>query len=248
VALSPEERARRARRRQSILDLVAERTRALLPTLGPSDRRKIDEYQYAIREIERQIERAEREGVEVPPGVEKPAGIPPTFAEYVKLMFDMQVVAFQADVTRVATMMIGREGSLQTYPEIDVPDSHHPLTHHRGQPDFVEKVSKINTFHAELFAHFIARLKATPDVDGTLLDNTMVVYGSAISDGDKHTHEDLPVLLLGRGAGRLKPGRHLVYKRDTPLTNLYLTLLDGMGVRPESVGDSTGKLEHLSEV
>jgi hypothetical protein len=248
VALTPEERARRTRRRQSILDLVGERTRELVSTLGPSDRRKIDEYQYAIREIERQIERAEKDGIAVPEGVEKPSGIPPTFADYVKLMFDMQVVAFQADVTRVATMMIGREGSLQTYPEIGVPDSHHPLTHHRGQPDFVDKVSKINTFHAELFAHFIAKLKATPDVDGTLLDNTMVVYGSAISDGDKHTHEDLPVLLVGRGAGRVKPGRHVVYPRDTPLTNLYLTLLDGMGVRPESIGDSNGKLEHLSDV
>jgi hypothetical protein len=248
VALTPEERARRGRRRQSILDLVGERTRQLVSTLGPSDRRKMDEYQYAIREIERQLERAEKDGTKVPDGVEKPSGIPPTFAEYVKLMFDLQVVAFQADVTRVATMMIGREGSLQTYPEIGVPDSHHPLTHHRGQPDFVDKVSKINTFHAELFAHFIAKLKATPDADGTLLDNTLVVYGSAISDGDKHTHEDLPVLLVGRGAGRVKPGRHVVYKRDTPLTNLYLTLLDGMGVHPESIGDSNGKLEQLSDL
>ncbi len=248
VALSPEERARRARRRGSILDVVGERTRALVASLGPADRRKMDEYLYAVREIERQLERAEKDGVEVPEGVEKPAGIPPTFAEYVKLMFDMMVVAFQADVTRVASMMIGREGSLQTYPEIDVPDSHHPLTHHRGQPDFVEKVTKINTYHTELFAHFLARLKATPDVDGTLLDNTLIVYGSAIADGDKHTHEDLPVLLLGRGAGRVKPGRHLVYPRDTPLTNLYMTLLDGVGVRMESVGDSTGKLEYLAGV
>jgi hypothetical protein len=247
VALSPEERARRARRRKSILDVVGERTRRLVAGLGPSDRRKMDEYLYAIREIERQLERAEKDGLEVPPGVEKPAGIPATFAEYVKLMFDMQVVAFQADITRVATMMIGREGSLQTYPEIGVPDSHHPLTHHRGQPDFVEKVTKINTYHAELFAHFLARLRATPDVEGTLLDNTMIVYGSAISDGDKHTHDDLPVLLVGGGGGRLRPGRHLVYPRDTPLTNLYLTLLDGMGVRPESVGDSTGRLEFLAE-
>jgi hypothetical protein len=248
VPLSPEDRARRAQHRQSILDIVGDRTRQLLTGLGPSDRRKMDEYLYAIREIERQIERAETDGVEVPPGVEKPAGIPATFAEYVKLMFDLQAVAFQADVTRVATMMIGREGSLQTYPEIDVPDSHHPLTHHRGQPDFVEKVTKINAYHAELFAHFVAKLKATPDGEGTLLDNTMIVYGSAISDGDKHTHDDLPVLLVGRGAGRLKPGRHLVYRKDTPLTNLYLTLLDHMGVRPESIGDSTGKLEHLSDV
>jgi hypothetical protein len=248
VPLSPEDRARRAQRRKSILDLVGDRTRQLVMGLGPSDRRKMDEYLYAIREIERRLERAEKDGVEVPPGVEKPSGIPATFAEYVKLMFDMQVVAFQADLTRVATMMIGREGSLQAYPEIGVPDSHHPLTHHRGNPEFVEKVTRINAFHAELFAHFVEKLKATPDGDGTLLDHSMVVYGSAISDGDRHTHEDLPVLLVGRGAGRLKPGRHVAYPRDTPLTNLYLTLLDGMGVRPESIGDSNGKLAHLSDV
>jgi hypothetical protein len=248
VPLSPEDRARRAQRRKSILDLVGDRTRQLVMGLGPSDRRKMDEYLYAIREIERRLERAEKDGVEVPPGVEKPSGIPATFAEYVKLMFDMQVVAFQADLTRVATMMIGREGSLQAYPEIGVPDSHHPLTHHRGNPEFVEKVTRINAYHAELFAHFVEKLKATPDGDGTLLDHSMVVYGSAISDGDRHTHEDLPVLLVGRGAGRLKPGRHVAYPRDTPLTNLYLTLLDGMGVRPESIGDSNGKLAHLSDV
>jgi hypothetical protein len=248
VPLSPEDRARRAQRRQSILDLVGDRTRQLVTGLGPSDRRKMDEYLYAIREIERRLERAERDGVEVPPGVEKPSGIPAAFADYVKLMFDLQVVAFQADLTRVTTMMIGREGSLQAYPEIDVPDSHHPLTHHRGNPEFVEKVTRINAYHAELFAHFVAKLKATPDGEGTLLDHSMVVYGSAISDGDRHTHEDLPVLLVGRGAGRLKPGRHVVHPRDTPLTNLYLALLDGMGVRPEAIGDSTGKLEHLSDL
>jgi hypothetical protein len=145
-------------------------------------------------------------------------------------------------------MMIGREGSLQSYPEIGVPDSHHPLTHHRGNPEFVEKVARINAYHLELFAHFIEKLKATPDGDGPLLDHAMVVYGSAISDGDRHTHNDLPIVLAGRGAGGLKTGRHLVYPRDTPLTNLYLTLLDRMGVRPELIGDSTGKLEHLADV
>jgi hypothetical protein len=248
VPLSPEARARRARQRKSILDMVGERSRQLAAGLGPSDRRKMDEYLYAVREIERQLERAETGGREVPPGVEKPSGIPAVFADYVKLMFDLLAVAFQADVTRVATIMLGREGSLQSYPEIGVPDSHHPLTHHRGNPEFVEKVGRINLFHMELFAHFVQKLKATPDEDGTLLDHSMAVYGSAISDGDRHTHEDLPILLAGRGGGGLKPGRHLVYPKDTPLTNLYLTLLDRMGVRPESVGDSTGKLEHQSEL
>ena len=248
VPLSPEARSRRARQRKSILDLVGERSRQLVSRLGPSDRRKMDEYLYAVREIERQLERAEKDGPAVPAGVEKPAGIPASFADYVKLMFDLQVVAFQADLTRVATMMIGREGSLQAYPEIGVPDSHHPLTHHRGNPELIEKVTRINAFHAELFSYLVGRLKATPDGDGTLLDHTMAVYGSAISDGDRHTHYDLPLLVAGRGAGGLKPGRHLVYPKDTPLTNLYLTLLDRMGVHPESIGDSTGQLEHLSDV
>ena len=163
-------------------------------------------------------------------------------------MFDLQALAFQADLTRVSTLMIGREGSLQSYPEIGVPDSHHPLTHHRGNPEFIEKVARINGFHLELFAHFVGRLATTADGEGTLLDHAMVVYGSAIGDGDRHTHDDLPILLAGHGGGALRPGRHLVYPKETPLTNLYLTLLDGMGVRPESIGDSTGKLEHLADL
>jgi hypothetical protein len=248
VPLSPEQRARRTQQRRSILDMGGERTRQIATGLGPSDRRNMDEYLYAIREIERRLDRADRDGEAVPPGVEKPSGIPATFAEYVALMFDLQVVAFQADVTRVVTMMIGREGSLQSYPEIGVPDSHHPLTHHRGNPDFIAKVARINAFHLELFARFVEKLKQTPDGDGSLLDHTMVVYGSAISDGDRHTHDDLPVLLAGGGGAGLKTGRHLVYAKDTPLTNLYLTLLDRMGVRPESIGDSTGRLEQLADL
>jgi hypothetical protein len=248
VPLSPEQRARRTQQRRSILDMVGERTRQIVTGLGPSDRRKMDEYLYAIREIERRLDRADRDGEAVPPGVEKPSGIPATFAEYVALMFDLQVVAFQADVTRVVTMMIGREGSLQSYPEIGVPDSHHPLTHHRGNPEFVEKVARINAFHLELFAHFVEKLAATPDGEGRLLDRTIVVYGSAISDGDRHTHDDLPLLLAGGGGAGVQTGRHVVFAKDTPLTNLYLTLLDRVGVRPESIGDSTGRLEHLSGV
>jgi hypothetical protein len=231
-----------------VLDVVSERRQALTATLGPSDKRKLDEYFYGVREIERQIERAEKDQREITPTLEKPAGIPAQFADYAKLMFDLQVAAFETDVTRVSTLMIGREGSLQTYPEIGVPDSHHPLTHHRGAPELVEKVTKVNTFHAELFSYFVDRLKNTHDADGSLLDNTMVVYGSAISDGDRHTHEDLPVLLVGKGGGSLKSGRHLVYPADTPMTNLYLTLLDRIGVKPESIGDSTGRLEHLTDL
>jgi hypothetical protein len=243
--LDPETRARRAQQRKSILDLVAERSRQLLGLVGPADRRKVDEYLHAVREIERQIQRAEQDGRQITPTVEKPAGIPASFADHVKLMFDLQAVAFQADLTRVGTMMIGREGSLQTYPEIGVPDAHHPLTHHRGTPELVAKVAKVNTYHVELFSHFIGKLKATADGEGTLLDRTMVVYGSAISDGDRHTHTDLPVVVAGGRDLGLSLGRHVVYPKKTPMTNLYLSLLDRAGVRSESIGDSTGKLTQL---
>jgi hypothetical protein len=163
-------------------------------------------------------------------------------------MYDLQVAAFQADLTRVATLMVGREGSLRVYPEIGVPDSHHPLTHHRGNPEWIEKVVKINQFHVEMLAYFLGKLKATPDGDGTLLDHTMVVYGSGLSDGNRHTHEDLPILLAGRGGGTLQPGRHLTYPPGTCVTNLYMALLDRMGVHPKSIGDSTGEVQHLSDL
>src|SRR5205807_6543509 len=182
------------------------------------------------------------------PKVEAPSGIPAEFAEYVKLMYDLQVAAFQADLTRVATMMMGREGSLRVYPEIGIPDSHHPLTHHRNNPEWIEKITKINHFHVEMLAYFLGKLKATPDGDGTLLDHAMIVYGSGLSDGNRHTHEDLPILLAGRGDGSLRPGRHIVYPSGTPITNLYLALLDRVGVQPEKLGDSTGKIEHLTDL
>ncbi len=237
--LDPAARARRARERKSVLDAVSDRTRQLSGALGPSDRRKLDEYLYAVREIERQIERAEKQDRPVVPSIEKPAGIPPAFSDYMNLMFELQIVAFQADLTRVTTLMFGREGSLRTYAEIGVPDSHHPLTHHRRQPDFVEAVTKINVYHTELFARFLERLQSTKDGDGSLLDRTTLVYGSAIADGDKHTHEDLPALLIGGG---LPGGRHVVFPKDTPMTNLFLTLLERMDVPLEKLGDSTGKL------
>ena len=248
LSLDPKTRARRSAYRRSILDLVRKDTQSLVPTLGTADRRKIDEYLYAIREIETRIESAERESRDLTPPIEKPSGIPATFQDYVKLMFDLQVVAFQADLTRVTTLVLAREGSMRVYPEIDVPDPHHPLTHHRNNPEWIEKVTKINCLHTELLAYFLKKLKATADGDGTLLDHSMIVYGSGLSDGNRHQHEDLPVLLAGRGGGSLKPGRHLVYAPETPMTNLYLTLLDRMGVQPEKIGDSTGRVEHLSDV
>jgi hypothetical protein len=247
TSLPPETRARRLRYRRSILDLVSERTTRLAADLGPSDRRKLDEYLSSIREIERRIERAEQDLTGITPAIDKPTGIPVQYADYVKLMFDLQLIAFQTDQTRVVTMMMGREGSMRTYPEIGVPDPHHPLTHHRGNAEWIERVTKVNTLHTELFADFIEKLKNTPDGDGSLLDHAVVVYGSGLSDGNRHTHYDLPVLLVGRGA-EFRLGSHIVYPKDTPMTNLFLTLLDRIGVQEEQIGDSTGRIEHLTEL
>jgi hypothetical protein len=247
AGLDPVTRAIRRRERRSILDIVAERTNVLVGSLGPSDRRKMDEYLTSVREIERRIGIAERDTREVTPDFEMPSGVPVLFADYASLMFDMQAIAFQADLTRVSTLMLGREGSLRTYPEIGVPDPHHPLTHHRDNPEWIEKVTKVNVLHMELFAKFIAKLAATPDGDGTLLDHSIVVYGSGIADGNKHTHEDLPVVVAGHGGGLLG-GRHLVYAENTPMTNFYLTMLDRIGVKEETIGDSTGRVEHLTDV
>jgi hypothetical protein len=247
TSLAPEVRARRLRHRRSILDLVGERTSALASDLGPADRRKLDEYLSSIREIERRIELAEQDMTGLTPTIDKPSGIPVQYADYVNLMFDLQLIAFQTDMTRVVTMMMGREGSMRTYPEIGVPDPHHPLTHHRGNAEWIERVTKVNTMHMEQFAGFIAKLEATPDGDGTLLDHSMIVYGSGLSDGNRHTHEDLPVLIVGRG-GNFRTGTHIAYPTGTPMTNLYLTLLDRMGVQSEQVGDSTGQIEHLTNV
>ena len=247
TSLSPETRARRLLHRRSILDLVTERTARLMSDLGPSDRRKLDEYLSSIREIEVRIARAEQDLTGLTPAIDRPTGVPVEYADYVNLMTDLQIVAFQTDSTRVITMMMGREGSLRTYPEIGVPDPHHPLTHHRGNPEWIEKVTKVNTMHMDLFAGFVKKLATTPDGDGTLLDHSMLVYGSGLSDGNRHAHDDLPVLVVGGGGG-LRLGRHVAYPKGTPMTNLYLTLLDRMGVKAEQVGDSTGRVEHLVDV
>ena len=247
TSLPPEVRARRLRHRRSILDIVGERTTALSADLGPADRRKLDEYLTSIREIERRIERAEDDMTGLTPTIDKPTGIPVLYGEYVSLMFDLQLIAFQTDMTRIVTMMMGREGSMRTYPEIGVPDPHHPLTHHRGNTEWIERVTKVNTLHMELFANFVAKLKATPDGDGSLLDHSIIVYGSGLSDGNRHTHEDLPVLLVGRGGG-FRMNQHVVYEKGTPMTNLFLTLLDRVGVQAEKIGDSTGQIEQLTDV
>lgn len=240
-SLDAETRARRARYKNSILDMTRESTQAMSKGLGRMDQRKLDEYLTSIREVELGIAKAESDPIEVPVG-EKPSGIPFSYSEYVKLMFDLQVIAFQSDLTRVSTMMLGREGSVRTYPEIGVPDPHHPLTHHRGHPDFIEKVAKINCHHAELFSYFVGKLKATGDGDGNLLDHSLVLYGGALSEGNGHSVHNLPLLLAGH-AGGVKGGRRVTVEEKTPATNLFLRMLEQVGVEKESFGDSTGRVD-----
>lgn len=231
-------RARRALYRNSILDLTKESTESLNRQLGAMDKRKLEEYLTSIREVEQGIRKAEQEPLEIPVG-EKPSGIPLLFSDYVKLMFDLQVIAFQADLTRVSTMMMGREGSVRVYPEIGVPDPHHPLTHHRGHPDFIEKVARINCYHAELFSYFLSKLKSTQDGDGSLLDHSLVLYGGALSEGNGHSPHDLPLLLAGH-AGGIRGGRRFKVDPRTPATNLFLRMLQALDVPRDSFGDSTG--------
>lgn len=247
-SLTPEQRARRTAQRKSILDVVNSRTQRLVADLGPADRRKMDEYLTGIREIERRIQMAEKDNRSFTPDMEKPAGIPAVFADYVKMMFDLQVLAFQADLSRVSTLVIGREGSVRTYNEAGVSDPHHPLSHHRNLPDNIEKLTKINTYHTTLFAYFLDKLKNTKEGDSNLLDRSMIVYGSAIADGNSHSHVDLPVLLAGSGAGRIRPGRHLRYEKGTPMTNLYVSLLGHMELPVEKFGDSNGRIENLTDL
>ncbi len=237
--LSPEARARRALYRRSILDVTREQTRQLEATLGATDKRRMDQYLTAIREVEQRISAAEKD-TRIPT-IEKPAGIPFGFSDYVKLMFDLQVIAFQSEISRVSTMMLGREGSVRTYPEIGVPDPHHPLTHHRGHPDFIEKVTRINCHHVELFAYFLQRLKGTPDGNATLLDHTAILYGSAISDGNSHSYANLPLLMAG-GTGGKPQGRHVAAPQQ-PVANLFVDILNRAGIPTRSFGNSTGRFD-----
>jgi hypothetical protein len=247
ITLPPEVRAKRLIDRRSILDSVQEQVRTILGTVGGADRRKMDEYLTAVREIETRIQAAEHAGVsEVKPDFEKPEGVPFEYAEYVKIMLDLAATAFQADVTRVATIVLGREGSLRTYNEIGVSDGHHPLSHHGNRPEALEKLARINSYHTQIVSQFIAKMKAMQDGDGSLLDHSLVLYGSGLSDSNRHLHENLPILLFGRGNGSVTSGRHIVYDKPTPMTNLYLTMLDQMGVNTDHLGDSTGTVEHLT--
>jgi hypothetical protein len=241
--LDPAAAARNARYRQSILDGAVEETRDLKATLGPADRRKLDEYLNSIREVERGIQLAQRDGASQRPASEPPSGIPADPTEHARLMFELLALAFQSDLTRVATMMIGRESSIRSYDHLGLSESHHQLSHHRNDPATLAKLVKIQTYHMELFARFVARLKAAQDGDATLLDRCLILYGAGIADSNRHTHDKLPVVVVGTGNGSLKTGRHIDCGKDTPVTNLLLALLDRVGVRPGRLGDSTGLLE-----
>lgn len=245
----PPTSALRRNRRGSILDYVREDTQRLQRKLGTADRRKVDEYLYAVRKIEQQIEYESEHGESVTiDGMDAPEGVPEEYADYVRLMFDLQVLAFQTDQTRIITFMLANEGSNRTYKELGVSNGHHELTHHRGDEAKIEDVRKINVYHVELFAHFLDRLDSVEDGDGTLLDHSMITFGSGIGDGNRHNHDNLPVILAGGGAGTIKTGRHVACAEKTPMNNLYLSMLDRMGVPTEFLGDSTGKLEHLSGI
>jgi hypothetical protein len=234
------------RTRRSILDFAFQDATRLMKGLGPSDRSKLTEYLDAIRDIERRIQLAEEQSSLALPMVSRPVGIPATFEGHAKLMFDLQVLAYQCDLTRVTTFMMGHEQTSRTYPEIGVVDGHHPLSHHGGDPEKMANVTKINTYHTKMFAYFLEKLRSTPEGDGSLLDHSIIVYGSGISDGNKHNNDNLPILLAGGGAGQIKGGRHLRYPENTSMPNLYGTLVDMVGVPLEGLGSSTGKLEPLS--
>jgi hypothetical protein len=238
-------REQRERERKSILDFAAEDARRLRDRLGVGDRRKLDEYLDSVREVEQRIERAQPT-VDVGQGsIARPTGVPQDFREHARLLADLIVLAFRADLTRVATFVLGNDGSNRGYREVGVADGHHDLSHHGGDATKHAKLRLINRMHVSQFAYLVERLKATPEGNGSLLDQCMVVYGSGISDGDRHDHEDLPVLLAGRGGGTLNPGRHVRYPRGTPLCNLYLAMLGRLGVPANSLGDGTGRLPSL---
>ena len=239
--------ARRERRDRGLLDFVAEDARRLRDRLGVADRRKLEEYLTGVREIERRIDDA-RPMIEVGQGsLPRPAGIPGDYREHLRLMGDLLVLAFRADLTRVATFVFANDGSNRSYGAIGVPEGHHDLSHHGRDDAKYAKIRAINRFHVEQFAYLIGRLKEAREGEGTLLDHSMVVYGSGISDGNAHSHEDLPILLAGRGNGTLRPGRHVRLPGETPLTNLHLSMLDRMGVPAGSFGDSTGRLAALDD-
>ena len=238
----PAVRQARMARDRSILDSVTEKVADLRRAVGRADTLKIDEYLDGVRDVERRIQQAERQKLADLPEMAQPEGIPETFADHVRLMFDLQLLAHQVDLTRVSTFMLGREVSSRTYTEIGIPDAHHPLSHHEYNAEKIAQMSKINAYHAALFAEYLAKLRSTPDGDGSLLDHMLLIYGCGMSDSNAHSPLDLPVLLLGGCAGQLDGGRHLRYADDPLMPNLLVTLMDKLGVPVEHLGKSDGRL------
>ena len=240
------ERRAALKSRSSLLDSFDDDIARLKGVVGTVDRARVDQYLDSIREVERQIQRAEAAASDnLLPDLDRPVGVPQSFGDHAKLMFDLQALAFQADITRVVTFQLTRELSNRTYPEIGVPDPHHPTSHHGGDPEKLAKIAKINTFHVSLFAEFLQKLQAMPEGDGTLLDNTVYLYGSGMGNSSLHDHVNLPILVAGGAATGMRGGRHIRYENGTSLGNLHLTLLDRVGVHLDTFGDSDGKVEDL---
>ena len=241
---TPDQRAAAIRRRASLLDGVASEMKRLTATLGADDRAKVDDYLTSIREVERRIDLAGQTAKDNPlPDLDRPTGVPPEYAEHARLMFDLQWLAFRGDITRVISFQLAREASTRTYPEIGVPEPHHPVTHHGGNPEKLAKVAKINRYHVSLVAEFLERLRDTPEGDGSMLDHSLLMYGSGMGDPDAHDHANLPVWVAGGASSRSAGGRHLQFDKGTPLANLHVSLLNQVGVPMESFGDSRGRVD-----
>jgi hypothetical protein len=238
----PAAREARLLQHKSILDSVTAKLAELKNELGPGDQVKVDEFADAIRDVERRIQMAEEQRDVELPAIEQPQGAPPLFEDHLALMLDLQLLALQSDLTRVISFMIGKEQSARPYPQIGVPEAHHPLSHHNNVPELIERMSRINRYHAQLFARYLEKLRATPDGDGSLLDHMTILYGSGISNSTRHAGDNLPLLVVGGGAGRLRGGRHVTYPGQPPMANLLVTLMDKLDVPVERLGGSTGKL------
>lgn len=243
----PVRRAKQQKYRASVLDVVLSDAQRLKNSVGTEDKRKLDEYFYSVRDIESRIQKTEKENAKrtLPDMPAPPDSVPDNMAEHSRLMFDLMTMAFQTNMTRVITLVMATEQSIRPYREIGVPEGHHGLTHHQGDKEKIEKVALINRFHVEQFAYLLRKLKATQDGDGSLLDHSMIVYGSGLSDGNRHLHENLPTVLAGRGCGTLRPGRYIKYPAETPMANFFVSMLDRMGVKVEGMGDSTGRVSDL---
>ena len=238
----PKQRRERLEEDRSVLDYVRQDVARLLNGVGPGDRAKLTEYLDAVRDVERRILLGEEQSGRELPSLERPVGVPSTFTEHAKLMIDLQVLAYQTDLTRVISFMMGREQNTRVYTELGISDSYHPLTHHMHDPMKIAKVVQIDILHTQMLAYLLDKLQSTPDGDGSLLDHLMLVYGSAISDGNMHVHKDLPILFVGGGVGGIKGGRHVRYPQNTPTANLYLTIMDRLGIPVDQFGDSTARL------